>query len=42
MKECKEKDKDYNPSTNRCVKKCKENQERIIKDNQFKCVSKKD
>ncbi len=42
MKECKEKDKDYNPLTNRCVKKCKENQKRIIKDNQFKCVSKKD
>jgi serine/threonine protein kinase len=42
MKECKEKDKDYNPLTNRCVKKCKENQKRILKDNQFKCVSKKD
>lgn len=41
MKECKEKDKDYNPLTDRCIKKCKDNQKRIITDNQFKCVSKK-
>lgn len=41
MKECREKDKDYNPLTNRCVKKCNENQKRIIKDNQYKCVSNK-
>ena len=42
MKECAEKDKDYNPLTNRCVKKCAENQKRILKDNKFKCISKKD
>ncbi len=41
MKECNDKNKDYNPLTERCVKKCNENQKRIIKDNQFKCVSKK-
>ena len=41
MRECREKDKDYNPLTNRCVKKCNENQKRIIKDNQYKCVSNK-
>jgi len=41
QKECKEKNKDFNPLTNRCVKKCNENQKRIIKDNQFKCVSEK-
>lgn len=41
MRECSEKDKDYNPLTNRCVKKCNENQKRIIKENQYKCVSNK-
>ena len=41
MRECSEKDKDYNPLTNRCVKKCKENQMRVVRDHQYKCVSKK-
>ena len=38
IKECNDKNKDYNPITGRCNTKCKENQER---DNQFKCKKKK-
>ena len=38
---CKKDNKDYNPLTGRCVKKCKTTQKRVIRDNKYICISKK-
>ena len=40
MRECTKDNKDYNPLSGRCVKKCKENQKRILTAKQYKCVAK--
>lgn len=40
MRECTKNNKDYNPLSGRCVKKCKENQKRMLTAKQFKCVTK--
>ena len=40
MGECTKNNKDYNPLSGRCVKKCKENQKRMLTAKQFKCVTK--
>ena len=40
MRECTKNNKDYNPLSGRCVKKCKENQKRMLTAKKFKCVTK--
>ena len=41
MNKCKKEDKDLNPLTNRCVKKCKTTQKRVIRRNKYTCITEK-
>ena len=42
LDKCSKQNKDYNPLTGRCVKKCKGTQKRVVKSNKYVCISKKD
>ena len=41
LDKCEKQNKALNPLTNRCVKKCKDTQIRVIKDNKYVCIPKK-